>query len=116
MAVGPGHHVLADGETREQADVLQGAGDPERRQLVWFEPGQIGVAERQPAGVRLDEPAQHVEQGGLAGPVRPDHAGHLAGGRRERYGIQRGDPTEANRDVADVQYARAVTGWSRRPL
>ena len=56
---------------------MPSAGQPVRRQ-----PGQRRPAEAHVPGVGPDEAAQHVQQGGLAGPVRADDPGDLARARR----------------------------------
>src|SRR5262245_49787255 len=70
-----GAEVLVQGRILEhQADV---AAD-----LV---PGPDHVVTGHPsgAGARVDQCAQHLDGGGLAGPVRPEKAEHLAGGNLE---------------------------------
>ena len=63
------------------------------------------------AGVGLDQPGHHVEQGGLAVAVAADHADPLAGGDAEGdLGEQRadavrlGDPLEVHEIGADLRH------------
>ena len=92
----------------EQSDVLEGAadadfGDPVRR------PRQDALALHQDvAGARLVEPAQAVEERGLAGAVRPDQAEDLALFHVERYAVQRNDAAEHDADVANREQRRGV--------
>ena len=55
------------------------------------------------AGVRPHEPADDVEQRGLAGAVRADDPEHLARGHVDRDTVERRDPAERDNDVADRQ-------------
>ena len=110
VAVGAGMgadpDVVEHREIGEQGDVLEGAadadfGDPVRRPL------QDALAFHQDvAGARLVEPAQAVEQRGLAGAVRPDQAEDLALMHVERHAVQRDDAAEHDADVANREQGR----------
>ena len=92
----------------KQSDVLEGAadadfGDPVRRPL------QDALAFHQDvAGARLVEPAQAIEQRGLAGAVRPDQAEDLALMHVERHAVQRDDAAEHDADVANREQGMIV--------
>src|SRR5207248_1142133 len=65
-------HVL------EEPDVLERAGDAQRRHLVGLGPGDLAVLEDHPAGGRWEDPGDPVEQGRLAGAVWADEREDLA--------------------------------------
>src|SRR2546426_943061 len=54
-------------------------------------------------GVRREEPRDDVEEGGLAGAVRPDHREDLAGLDAEAHARQRGQRPEPLGDVVDLE-------------
>jgi hypothetical protein len=54
-----------------------------------------------PALVRLVEPADHIEEGGLPGPVGPDEGAHLALLHGEGEAVECDDAAEAHGDVID---------------
>ena len=85
----------------KQSDVLEGAadadfGDPVRRPLQ-----DAHAFHQDVAGARLVEPAEAVEERGLAGAVRPDQAEDLALMHVERHAVQRDDAAEHDADVAN---------------
>src|SRR5437867_2553972 len=53
--------------------------------------------------VRREEPRDDVEEGGLAGAVRPDHREDLAGLDAEAHARQRGQRPEPLGDVVDLE-------------
>ena len=65
-------------------------------------------------GGGLDEPAQHVEEGRLAGPVGADQAARPA---RERHGhvVDRRHAAEANGQTLDLDHAAGPSASARRP-
>ena len=65
-----GHHdVLENRHVGEQADVLEGPGDAPGGDLVGVETEQRLTLEHDVAGGRCDHSRDHVEEGGLPGPV-----------------------------------------------
>ena len=85
----------------KQCDVLEGAsdadfGDPVRRALQ-----DAPALHQNVAGARLVEPAQAIEEGGLAGAVRPDQAEDLALMHVKGHAVQRDDAAEHDADVAN---------------
>ena len=46
--------------------------------------GTVGAADGDPAGMRPLEAGEDIDEGGLAGAVRPDQAEHLAAVQSER--------------------------------
>jgi hypothetical protein len=71
------HHVLQDGQVREQPDALERPGDAQLREAVRRGAGQRLAAPGEGARLRLDEAADDVEQGRLAGAVGADDPEHL---------------------------------------
>jgi hypothetical protein len=53
------------------------------------------------AGARLVEPAQAIEEGGLAGAVRPDQTEDLALMHVKGHAVQRDNAAEHDADVAN---------------
>ena len=126
MAAQPDQHVVAHGEPGEQLARLEGAGDAGTRHRVRrFVVEPHGPA-RDRAAVRPIEAAQQVEQRGLAGAVRADHARHFAGpcgevdvghgahaAERDRKspGLERGAARPLAQERADIgRLAGAVRG------
>src|SRR6202043_3691199 len=76
--------------------------------------------EQNGTAIGVVEPAQHVEEGGLAGAVGPDQAADFPGFDLERDVDERDDPAEANRQSVDAEQraASAVSGGAahRRAL
>ena len=75
---------------------------------------------RDPAAARRLEPADHVEQGRLAGTVRSDQAGDLAGlGREVDTSSRASRPPKRDADAADLERAHPAThrllGIGREP-
>ena len=63
------------------------------------------------ARARLIEPAEAIEQRGLAGAVRPDQAEDLALLHVERHAIQRDDAAEHDADVANREQGSGRIRW-----
>src|SRR5919205_800067 len=55
------------------------------------------------AGVGRHEPGDGVEEGGLPGPVGPDHTDHLAGAHVEVDARQGLHPSEAHPEIAHLE-------------
>ena len=92
----PDQHVLDGGHAREQADVLEGAADAERGDLVGAQPERRGVpAEGHGALLGHVDPGEDVEERRLAGPVGPDDRGDVPFLEREVDRVQGGQPAEA---------------------
>src|SRR2546430_9402976 len=66
--------VLANRHRGERPHDLEGAPDPQPRDPVGSQAADRGILPADLAGVRAIEPADAVEQGGLAGAVRSDDA------------------------------------------
>jgi hypothetical protein len=101
--VGAGHHVFEDGERREERHVLERAGQPPARDLVRGHREEVAPVEPHGAVARLVEPAEHVEERGLAGAVRPDERTDRAGLDVEGELVEGDDTAEAHPHVVDGQ-------------
>ena len=93
--------VVGDRHAREQRDVLEGAADADvadaMRRL-----GQDALTFHQDVALaRLVQPAQAIEQRGLAGAVRADQSEDLAATLIERDVVQRDDAAEHNAHLAN---------------
>ena len=69
--------VLHHAQIVEETDVLKGPRHPRRDDLMGRPPADLETLEANAPAVRRDEARDQVEQGGLAGAVRPDHADQL---------------------------------------
>ena len=64
---------------------------------------EILLLEQDGAFLRLVEPAQAVEERGLAGAVGADEAADRAALDLERNAVERHDPAEADADLCDLE-------------
>src|SRR5712692_9222370 len=94
-AVHAHQHVLDGGHPREQADVLEGAADAQRGDLVGAPTQDRGAPERHDTFLRHVDPGEHVEERGLARSVGTDDRGDVTFLEREVHRVQRGQPAEA---------------------
>src|SRR5262249_40870914 len=62
---------------------LEGSHEPAARQQVRGHAGDVGVAEPDPPGIRLDDAADQIDDRGLSGAVRTDQAQDLVFRDRE---------------------------------
>src|SRR5258708_7016082 len=70
--------------------------------------GDILAIEADRAGGRREKSGDQVEEGGLAGAVRPDDRAHLALRDIQRYIAYRHEVTEALGDVVDLEDVHAL--------
>ena len=111
--------VLADGQRVEHLQPLEGAGQAEARTLVRGGVGDVAAADDDPTRLWRLQASDHVEQRGLARPVRTDEPGDLPCFGRERHVAEGHEPAEANRDAGDVEdrhqpVVRSSAGRPRR--
>ena len=104
--LGAQHHVLVHGQAGAESDTLERAGDAQLGQVVRVMPAEPASPVGQAAAPRVDEPADDVEQGRLAGAVRPDDAHHLATADPHRHLVERQEATETDTDLVDDQDGR----------
>ena len=83
-SVDPGPQPVTTGNLRRNADIfehrelwknfgdLEGSGHAERHALMRGELGNVSAIERYGTGRWRKKPADQVEEGGLAGAIRPD--------------------------------------------
>ena len=98
----------------EQREVLEGAGDADLGDAVRRAGEHRAAFEQDIAAIGRVEPADAVEQRGLAGAVRPDQPEDLALLDGERDAVERDDAAEAQSDVADFEQRRAPDGRAGR--
>ena len=100
----PTSDVLERRHGAEEADVLERAADPERRDLVLRQSGDLVAVEDDLAGGRRVDAGEHVEERRLAGAVRADQAViEPRGDRRSRR------PATATRPPNSLRSDRART-------
>src|SRR3984957_9124997 len=83
--------VLQHRHLGERLHDLVRAGEAATRDVVGLVAGDVGAGEHDAAGVRREDAVDQVEQGRLAGAVRPDQAEDLALAHLERevaHGLQ----------------------------
>src|SRR6185436_11780158 len=106
------HDILDRREIGEETDVLEGARDACRGDLVRLQAVERAAVEDESAFVGRIDTGEDIEERGLAGAIRADQAEHLA--RRDRKGniAQRLDAAEALADAAafeQVHVERSVS-------
>ena len=100
--------VLVDGEVAVQGKLLREVADARGEPAPLA--GGVEAAGERLAGVRLQEAQDHAQGGGLARPVRPDEAEHLAAAHVEAHLGSGADGPEAA-----AERARAHQGLGARP-
>src|SRR6185503_7230756 len=98
--------IVEGGHVLEQPDVLEGAGDSERRHLVRLRSRDLSVVEHDTPGGRRKNPGDAIEKRGLAGAVRPDEREDLAALHVERDVVDRDEAAEPLRHVIDAEDRR----------
>src|SRR5436190_290801 len=88
----PGDHGrlerLQHREIGKDLDELEGPRHPEASQAGGPEPAHVAVLERDDAGGGAQDAGQHVDERGLAGPVRPDDRHELARVDGEAHAVE----------------------------
>src|SRR5829696_3146983 len=114
-------HVLPGAHGVEEPDVLEGTPDAQLRPLVRPELRYVTAPEDEGPRRGLIQPADHVEEGGLARAVGPDQADDPTLGDVEADLADGDEPAEDLGDSSRLQDVRAVlTHWGflrarRRP-
>jgi hypothetical protein len=72
------HEVVEDRHPPEEGDVLEGPGHPPLGDVIRLEPRDVRPLEDDATRVRVIEPTDHVQQGGLARSVGADDREDLA--------------------------------------
>src|SRR5260370_3482019 len=93
-------HVLEHAERREDVGELEGAADPEPGAGRGAAPGDVAPLEEDAARGRSVLPAQQVEEGGLARPVRPADGLEREGDHVEADVVDRDVPAEPDDEGA----------------
>ena len=89
-----GGDIVEDAHARKRLHHLEGAadtkpGDAKRGQAI-----DALACKRDLARVGRLHPGDDIDQGGLAGAVRPDQSDDLAGHEREAHAVERDEPAE----------------------
>src|SRR6185369_1745872 len=109
-------HVVEHAQLLEQADGLKRARYAEPDDLVRRHSHQIDAAKAYDAFARPVDAADQVEQRGLAGAVRTDHAQKLSRLDRKVEVRHRAQSAESMREIADLeQRAHATSTVAARP-
>jgi hypothetical protein len=87
----------------EEAKVLKGAGDPSVGDRIRREPDQALSLEMEVSLIRLVDTGDTIEQGGLAGTVRPDNGQDLVFLDFKIDSGQGLDSPEAHKELVDLQ-------------
>ena len=110
--VEPGEHVqrVADGELGVEAGRLEDEPDPGPPPAV----AAVGIDAEHPdgAGGRGDEALEHLQGGGLAGPVGPEHGDQLPVGHVEAHAVDGREVPEVLGEPVDHDGAHGI----RSPL
>jgi hypothetical protein len=97
--VPPDQQVVQHGGVLEQLDVLEGARNAQRRNLVRRLVGQRHTQVVDAAGGGRVDAADQVEHRGLAGAVGADQGEHLAGLHVKAHVVDRQHAAEAHAEV-----------------
>jgi hypothetical protein len=100
-------------EVDEQAQVLEGAADPQLRGAVGPLTHEVHAVEVDGALLRPVDGGEAVEDRGLAGPVGPDDAEQLARVDVEAHAGEGGDAAEAQCEVAHLEQRVPLLGPRR---
>src|SRR6516225_5908045 len=105
------HDVVEHRHAAEQRDILKRAGDAEGGDLRWAGAGDVLAFEDNRARVGPIEPADHVEERGLAGAVWTNDRDETTAGDRERDTLYRSHPAEMLRHIrnSELRLARRTS-------
>src|SRR5262249_3000250 len=124
----PHEDVLERRHLLEQADVLERTTDAALRRRVRRLAADVLTVEDDPAGRRLVDAGDHVEEGRLAGPVRADQTEDRTGGDREVDVVDGDEAPELlpegdglEQEAVGHVYSSAacrtsISGWSCTPV
>ena len=114
MSCAAGHHVLEHRQARPQARGPAASGRPPTSRVgACACAGNSRPLSAMLPDPRADEAADDVEERGLAGPVRTDHADHLAETNAGRHPGERRQAAEPDAHVADHEADRLRLGYRR---
>jgi hypothetical protein len=103
LGVAAHEDVLGDGELAVEARLLVDGGDPQRLGVARVMDVHRLVVEADGPGVRLIDPGDDLDEGGLAGAVLADQGVHLAGTHVEVHMVERLDARKGFADVLQLQ-------------
>jgi hypothetical protein len=98
-----GHDVLADRHAPQDLGALERPREAAGVDAVGGEPVDALPAQPHFAGVGAQRARDDVEQGRLAGAVRPDQRQHFAGAHVERHVVECPQPAEAHADAQNFE-------------
>src|SRR5271157_159462 len=93
------HEVIHDAGVAEELDVLEGASDAPTGYVIRPVTHQIFIFQENLSVIRFINPADHVEDSGLAATVRPDDGEYLVVLNLEAHGFHSPDPAEGDAQV-----------------
>src|SRR5438552_3937824 len=96
-------HVVEAGHVVEEPDVLEGASDAPSRDLVGLRPGDVTAVENDSSAGWRKKSGQNVEEGRLAGTVRPDQGEDLSSLDVEADVVDRNQAAEALGQVGQLE-------------
>ena len=97
-------HVLAHGQSEEQLELLERAGQAPASALRRRPVGRTLPGEEDVAFLRAQQAGQHPEEGGLAGTVGSDEPDDARRRDRHAHIAQRDEAPEPHRDVASLDH------------
>ena len=103
MDVAADLHVVEHGHAAEERDVLEGARDPQLGALVRPQARDVAAGEHDAAAGGRVDPADAIEDAGLAGAVRADDGEERAGLDGEAHPGQGGHAAEAQVQVVQSE-------------
>src|SRR5262249_13138426 len=96
-------HILLDGERQKRPHDLESAADAALAYLVRRQTVDALAVKSDGTAVRREYAGDHVEQGRLAGAVRPDQGKNGALFHREADIVDRDQPTKTLADACDLE-------------
>jgi hypothetical protein len=103
-----GADIVLDRKAPEYRGFLRQIADPEPRAAIHGERRHIIAVERNHALIGLHQPRDHIEHGGLAGPVRAQQADRLAARDMQAHVFHDAARFVGLRQIMDRQQAFAV--------
>ncbi len=98
--------VLEHAQAVEYRDDLEGATQAQARAPMRRNADQFTAPQTDASGIRLQQPGQQVEQGGLARSVGTDHAVHAARGDAQVDGVLGHDGAETLAQSPNLEHGR----------
>src|SRR5215467_12847866 len=106
-------HVVHGGKLVEEVDELEAPRDPRYDFLVDARPGDVALPEPDGAGVRLEEPADHVDESGFPRAVGADEGKHFALAHGEVHAIHGVRVAKVLRELSSLEQAHEAGALAR---